>query len=88
VSYSFQKNVYSSSFWLQVNGASGSTSYAYYCGTSGTTIDCYPPSPFGLYPDTSRNYSNYSGAQINANSSNKSAASEAGTVRWTLTYPQ
>jgi thermitase len=88
VSYSLQKNVYSSSFWLQVSGSTESTTFAYYCGTNGTTVDCYPPFPFGLYPDSTRNYSNYSGGQINANSSNKNPASEAGTIHWTLTYPQ
>jgi thermitase len=89
VNYSFQKNVFSSSFWLQVAGTSGNTTFIYYCGTNGTTVDCYPPAPFHLYPDSTKGYTNYSGGQINANSSNnKNTASEAGTIQWTLTYPQ
>jgi len=35
-----------------------------------------------------KGYANYSGAQIDATSVNKSPASEAATVQWTLTYPQ
>src|SRR6266496_2843927 len=82
INYSSAKNVSSSTFWLQVFGSSATGSFQYNCGvTNGTTIDCYPPSPFGLYPDM-KGYSSYSGAQIN------SSASEAATVQWTLTYPQ
>jgi thermitase len=88
VSYSSQKNVSSSTFWLQVFGSTATGSFLYSCGiTNGTTVDCYPPSPFGLYPDT-KGYANYSGAQIDATSVNQSPASEAATVQWTLTYPQ
>jgi hypothetical protein len=88
VSYSSQKNVSSSTLWLQVLGSTATGSFLYSCGiTNGPTVDCYPPSPFELYPDTKR-YTNYSGAQIDASSVNQSPASEAATVQWTLTYPQ
>ena len=88
ISYSSQKNVSSSTFWLMVFGSSASGSFQYSCGiTNGTTVDCYPPSPFGLYPDT-KGTANCSGAQIEATSVNQSPASGAATVQWTLTYPQ
>lgn len=82
VSYGSQKNVSSSTFWLKVFGSTPTGSFLYSCGiTNGTTVDCYPPSPFGLYPDA-KGYANYSGAQVD------STASQATTVQWTLTYPQ
>jgi thermitase len=88
VSYGSGKNVSSSTFWLQVFGTTAAGSFQYSCGvTNGTTVDCYPPSPFDLYPDT-KGYANYSGAQIDATSVNQGPASEGATVQWTLTYPQ
>jgi hypothetical protein len=88
VSYSSPKNVSSSTFWVQVFGSAATGSFQYSCGvTNGTTVDCYPPSPFDLYPDT-KGYANYSGAQISATSVNQGPASEGATVQWTLTYPQ
>ncbi len=87
VSYSSRKNVYSSTFWLQVFGSSATGNFMYSCGTNGITVDCYPPFPFGVYPDT-KGYANYSGAQINATSVNQNPASEVGTIQWTLRYPQ
>jgi thermitase len=79
---SSKKNAFSSTFRLRILGTSATGSFMYSCGiTNGTTVDCYPPAPFGLYPDT-KGYANYSGAQINATSS------ETGTIQWTLTYPQ
>lgn len=82
VSYGSQKNVSSSTFWLKVFGSTATGSFLYSCGiTNGTTVDCYPPSPFGLYPDA-KGYANYSGTQVD------STASQATTVQWTLTYPQ
>jgi thermitase len=81
VSYGSSKNVSSSTFWLKVFGSTAAGSFLYSCGiTNGTTVDCYPPSPYGLYPDT-KGYANYSGAQIDSTSVNA-------TVQWTLTYPQ
>ncbi len=80
VTYSAQKNIKSSSFWLELSNPSGQ----YYCGTDGTTVDCYPT--LLLEPD-GKSPSNYSAAQIDG-ISQKNGASEAGTVQWTLTYPQ
>jgi thermitase len=81
VTYSSQQGLSSSDFWLSVASPSG----MYYCGTDGTTIDCYPT--LTLLPDGSKAYSNYSSAQIDG-ISRKGSASEQADVKWTLTYPQ
>ena len=81
VTYSSQQNVKYSDFWLQVASPNG----IYYCGTNGTTVDCYPT--VTLLPDGAKNYSNSSGAQIDG-IAQKGTASEQGDVQWTLTYPQ
>jgi thermitase len=82
ISYGSSKNVSASTFWLKVFGSTAAGSFLYSCGiTNGTTVDCYPPSPFDLYPDT-KGYANYSGAQID------STVNQAATVQWTVTYPQ
>ena len=86
VTYGSQKNVRYSDFWLQVASTIGSTSFQYYCGTNGTTVDCYPT--VLLEPDGSKGYSNFSGGQIDAGGNNKNPASEQGDIQWTLTYPQ
>jgi len=70
-----------SDFWLQVASPNG----IYYCGTDGTTIDCYPT--LTLLPDGSKAYSDYSGAQI-VGISRKGSGSEQADVQWTLIYPQ
>jgi hypothetical protein len=63
-----------------------STGFAYYCGTDGTTVDCYPT--LTLAPDPGRGrYSNYTGAQIDG-IAQKATAKEEADVHWTLTYPQ
>ncbi len=81
VTYSSQQGLKASDFWLQVASPLG----AYYCGTDGTTVDCYPT--LTLVPDASKTYSNYSGAQI-IGISQKGSGSEQADVQWTLTYPQ
>src|SRR6266550_1110780 len=81
VTYSSQQNVNYSDFWLQVASPNG----IYYCGTDGTTIDCYPT--LTLLPDGSKAYSDYSGAQI-VGISRKGSGSEQADVQWTLIYPQ
>jgi thermitase len=81
VTYAGQQGLQASDFWLQV--ASGSN--VYYCGTDGTTVDCYPS--LTLLPNGSRSYSNYTGAQIDG-ISQRGKGSEQADVQWTLTYPQ
>jgi thermitase len=81
VTYSSQQNLITSDFWLQVASPNG----MYYCGTDGTTVDCYPT--LTLLPDGSKAYSNYSGAQVDG-ISRKASGSEQADVQWTLTYPQ
>ena len=83
VTYSSQKNVKDSSFWIQV----ANPSIAWYCGGNVTTVDCYPG--LLLEPDgTKKSYSNFSGSQIDVTPNNGNPASETGTVQWTVTYPQ
>lgn len=82
VVYTSQQNIKASDFWLQVS----SSSNAYYCGTPGTSVDCYPP--ITLEPDGTKSYSNYSGGQIDAIARKPGTEREAGQVQWTLTYPQ
>jgi len=66
-----------------VFGTSSSGSFQFSCRVfNGATVDCYPPDPFDLYPDTKGGYSNYSGAELEPTSPT------TGTVQWTLTYPQ
>jgi thermitase len=81
VTYNSQQNLITSDFWLQVASPSG----IYYCGTDGTTVDCYPT--LTLLPDGSKAYSNYSGTQVDG-ISRKASGSEQADVQWTLTYPQ
>jgi len=81
VTYSSQRNIRSTSFWLQLASPNG----VYYCGTDTTTVDCYPK--LTLAPDGTKNFLDYSGAQIDGNTQ-KNGGSEEGDVRWTLTYPQ
>jgi thermitase len=73
------------SFWVQItNGAT-----TYYCGTYGTTVDCYPSVPM-LPPVSSRQgswSSNYVGGQIDCASSKQGGSAEA-DIDITLTYPQ
>ncbi len=73
------------SFWVQItNGAA-----TYYCGTDGTTVDCYPSVPM-LPPITSRQgswSSNYVGGQIDCSSTKQGGSAEA-DINITLTYPQ
>jgi thermitase len=87
VSYGALNNTKSADFWLQVlsYNADGS-GQEYFCGTSQTTVDCYPP--LLLQPDGSKSLSNYSGGQIDLISPNKNSASGSATINWTLTYPQ
>ena len=82
VTYTSGKNIKSSIFWLKVS----SPGFGYYCGTFGTTVDCYPT--LTLQPDTTKTNVNYSGAQLDGTPVNNNPASEQGDVRWTLTYPQ
>jgi thermitase len=81
VTYSSQQGLNSSDFWLSV----ASPNAMYYCGTNGTTVDCYPT--LTLLPDGSKTYSNYSGTQIDG-ISRKGSGSEQADIQWTLTYPQ
>ena len=73
-------------FWLQITN----TRTVYYCGTSDTTVDCYPTTT--MLPTTNgRNGSlispNYVGGQINGSATNQRDTSEA-FINLTLTYPQ
>jgi thermitase len=81
VTYSSQQGLKASDFWLSV----ASPNAMYYCGTNGTTVDCYPT--VTLLPNGTKSLSNYSGAQIDG-ISQKGSGSEQGDVQWTLTYPQ
>ncbi len=82
VTYTFQQFIRISDFWVEVS----SPGSAYYCGTDGTSVDCYPT--VTLLPDPGRGrYSNYAGAQIDG-ISQKANAKEEADVHWTLTYPQ
>jgi thermitase len=87
VSYGSLTNNRSASFWLQVASVDPSGNLSIYlCGTSTTTVDCYPA--FLLQPDGSKSLSNSSGGQIDLMSSNSKPASGTATINWTLTYPQ
>ena len=88
VSYGALSNTRFADFWLQVlSYNSDGSGQAYYCGTAGTTVDCYPT--VLLEPDGTKTLSNYSGGQIDLISpNNKQSASGSATVNWTLTYPQ
>ncbi len=81
VTYTAQQGLQASDFWLQV--ASGNN--VYYCGTDGTTVDCYPS--LTLLPNGSKSYSSYTGAQIDG-ISQRGKGNEQADVQWTLTYPQ
>ncbi|HEV2730230.1 MAG TPA: S8 family serine peptidase, partial [Terriglobales bacterium] len=84
ISYSAPKKSPNPNFGLNVFGTSSSGSFQFSCRVfNGATVDCYPPDPFDLYPDTNGRYSNYSGAELEPTS-----PITTGTVRWTLTYPQ
>jgi thermitase len=88
VSYDALTNTKYADFWLQVlsYNADGS-GQAYFCGTTGTTVDCYPT--VLLEPDGTKTLSNYSGGQIDLIAPNsKQKASGSATINWTLTYPQ
>jgi thermitase len=80
VTYSSQQGLKASDFWIEVSSPNGS----YYCGTGGTTMDCYPP--LLLEPD-GKSYFNFSGTQIDG-IAQKTGGSEQADVQWTLTYPQ
>ena len=83
ISYSAPKKSPYPNFGLNVFGTSSSGSFQFSCRVfNGATVDCYPPDPFDLYPDTKGGYSNYSGAELEPTSPT------TGTVQWTLTYPQ
>jgi thermitase len=72
------------SFWLQI----ANTGSVYYCGTSGTTVDCYPSTT--LLPFTSSRLAaspNYVGGQIDCGASKTGSSAEA-YINLTLTYPQ
>jgi thermitase len=74
----------SPSFWLQITN--GKT--LYYCGTNGTTIDCYPSTT--LLPTTSGRLlvsPNYVGGQIDCYTTKQGGSAEA-DINITLTYPQ
>jgi thermitase len=87
VSYGSLTNTRSASFWLQVASIDPNGNVSIYlCGTSATTVDCYPK--FLLQPDGSKRVSNTSGGQIDLMSSNNKPASGTATINWTLTYPQ
>ena len=83
VTYTVSRFIRVSDFWVQVS----SPGFAYYCGTDGTTVDCFPT--LTLRPDSSKGggSSNYSGAQIDG-IAQKTTATEEADVQWTLTYPQ
>jgi thermitase len=71
-------------FWLQITN--GKT--LYYCGTNGTTIDCYPSTT--LLPTTSGRLvvsPNYIGGQIDCANTQRGGSAE-GDINITLTYPQ
>jgi thermitase len=87
VSYGSLTSTQSASFWLQVASVDPSGNVSIYlCGTSTTTVDCYPA--LLLQPDGSKSVSNYSGGQIDLLSPNSKPASGTATINWTLTYPQ
>jgi hypothetical protein len=86
VSYSLNNTKYAD-FWLQVYSANNDGSaQTYYCGTTQTTIDCFPT--LLLQPDGTKTLSNRSGGQIDLISPNKNPASGTAIINWTLTYPQ
>jgi thermitase len=73
------------SFWVQItNGAA-----TYYCGTYGTTVDCYPS--VTMLPAISSRQgswsSNYVGGQIDCAITKQGGSAEA-DINITLTYPQ
>jgi thermitase len=72
------------SFWLQITN----TRTIYYCGTSGTNVDCYPSTT--MLPFTSSRPAlspNYVGGQIDCYPTKQGSSAEA-YINLTLTYPQ
>ena len=87
ISYDGLSNTKYADFWLQVYSTnSDGSAQVYYCGTTQTTLDCFPT--LLLQPDTAKSRSNRSGAQIDLIAPNKNPASGSATINWTLTYPQ
>jgi thermitase len=87
ISYDGLSNTKYADFWLQVYSTnSDGSAQVYYCGTTQTTLDCFPT--LLLQPDTAKSLSNRSGAQIDLIAPNKNPASGSATINWTLTYPQ
>ena len=71
--------------WVQVTNGNAT----YYCGTDGTTVDCFPSTTM-LPPTSGRSgslSSNYIGGQINC-SSTKQSSGAAADINITLSYPQ
>jgi hypothetical protein len=71
-------------FWLQITNGKAT----YYCGTDGTTIDCYPSTT--LLPFTSSRNAvspNYVAGQIDGAATKQGGSSQA-DINITLTYPQ
>ncbi|HUS13287.1 MAG TPA: S8 family serine peptidase [Pyrinomonadaceae bacterium] len=71
--------------WVQVTNGKAT----YYCGTDGTTVDCFPSTTM-LPPTSGRSgslSSNYIGGQINCSGTKQSSGAEA-DINITLTYPQ
>jgi len=87
ISYDGLSNTKYADFWLQVYSTnSDGSAQVYYCGTTQTTLDCFPT--LLLQPDTAKSRSNRSGGQIDLIPPNKNPASGSATINWTLTYPQ
>jgi thermitase len=83
INYNAPKKSLAPNFGLKVQGISTSGTFQFTCVVfNGATVDCYPPDPFDLYPDI-KGFSNSSGAELEVTS-----PINAGTVQWTLTYPQ
>ncbi|PYV31796.1 MAG: hypothetical protein DMG09_25400, partial [Acidobacteria bacterium] len=78
VSYTAQNYRYPSFWALVANPYS-----VFYCGTDGTTVDCYPP--VTLLPSSG---SNQVGAQLNGSNGSRSGGNSEGNVTVTVTYPQ
>jgi thermitase len=93
ITYDSLTNAKTSDFWLQVafvqkvNGGP-INNYIFLCGTTQTTVDCYPDPEFILYEPDSSSTSNWAGGQFDPISSGGKQATGTADINWTVQYPQ
>ena len=93
IQYGNLTNTRYSDFWLQVAFAQKVkggpiNNYIFLCGTTQTTVDCYPDPEFILYEPDSSSISNWAGGQFDPISSGGKKAMGTADINWTVQYPQ